>query len=233
MTRRLALIHTVRALVPVFGALTRELAPDVTTTNLVDEALLEEAVAAGEMPQATADRLERHVAAALEAGADAVLVTCSSMGGAVDDLRARHGWPVLRVDEAMVDVALAAGPRIGVVATLLSTLGPTADLVRRRARDAGRDETELQLLARLVDGAFAALKAGDVEVHDAAVRGALRELIPQVDAIVLAQASMARVAGTLEADEAGGTLILASPRLGVERALAKLGRFDEPSQSLN
>jgi hypothetical protein len=44
---------------------------------------------------------------------------------------------------------------------------------------------------------------------------------------------MARVAGTLEADEAGGTLILASPRLGVERALAKLGRFDEPSQSLN
>jgi Asp/Glu/hydantoin racemase len=231
MTRRLALIHTVRWLVPVFGALTRELAPDVTTTNLVDEALLEEAVAAGEMPQATADRLERHVGAALEAGADAVLVTCSSMGGVVDDLRARHGWPVLRVDDAMVDVALAAGPRIGVVATLLSTLGPTADLVRRRARDAGRDETQLQLLARLVDGAFAALKAGDVEVHDAAVRGALRELIPQVDVIVLAQASMARVAGTLEADEAGGTPILSSPRLGVERAVEQLGRTDGPHQS--
>jgi Asp/Glu/hydantoin racemase len=231
MTRRLALIHTVRSLVPMFGALTRELAPDVTTTNLVDEALLEEAVAAGEVPQATADRLERHVAAALEAGASAVLVTCSSMGGVVDDLRARHGWPVLRVDEAMVDVALAAGRRIGVVATLGSTLQPTADLVRRRARDLGRDETELQLLTRLVDDAFAALKAGDVEAHDAAVRGALRELIPQVDAIVLAQASMARVAGTLEPDEARGTPILASPQLGVERAVKQLGTFDEPRPS--
>jgi hypothetical protein len=44
---------------------------------------------------------------------------------------------------------------------------------------------------------------------------------------------MARVAGTLEADEAGETPILASPRLGVERAVEQLGRFDEPSQSLN
>jgi Asp/Glu/hydantoin racemase len=227
MTRRLALIHTVGSLVPVFGGLTRELAPDVSTTNLVDEALLEEAIAGGEVPQATADRLERHVAAALEAGADAVLVTCSSMGGVVDDLRARHGWPVLRVDEAMVDVALAAGPRIGVVATLASTLRPTADLVRWRARELGRDETELQVLTRLVDGAFAALKAGDAEAHDAAVRGALRELIPKVDAIVLAQASMARVAGTLEPDEARRTPILASPRLGVERAVEQLGRSDE------
>jgi Asp/Glu/hydantoin racemase len=228
MTRRLALIHTVRSLMPVFGGLTRELAPDVRTTDLVDEALLEEAIAAGEVPRATAERLERHVAAALEAGADAVLVTCSSMGDIVDDLRAWHGWPVLRVDEAMVDAALVAGSRIGVVATLGSTLRPTADLVRRRVRELGRDETELQVLTRLVDGAFAALKAGDVEAHDAAVRGALREMLPEVDAIVLAQASMARVADTLEPGEAGGTAILASPRLGVERVVEQLGRIDGP-----
>jgi Asp/Glu/hydantoin racemase len=217
--------------VPVFGALIRELAPDVTTTNLVDEALLEEAIAAGTVPRATAERLERHVAAALEAGADAVLVTCSSMGGVVDDLRARHGWPLLRVDEAMVDAALTTGPRIGVVATLGSTLQPTAYLVRRRATELGRDASEIHVVTRLVDGAFAALNAGDVEAHDAAVRGALRELIPQVDAIVLAQASMARVAGTLEPDEAGGAPILASPRLGVERVVEQLDRFDEPRPS--
>ena len=225
MTRQLALVHTVRSLVPVFGALTRELAPDVTTTNLVDEALLEEAIGAGTVPRATAERLERHVAAALEAGADAVLVTCSSMGGVVDELRARYGWPLLRVDEAMVDAALTAGPRIGVVATLGSTLQPTADLVRRRAAELGRDASEIRVVTRLVEGAFAALKAGDVEAHDAAVRGALRELLPQVDAIVLAQASMARVVGTLEPDEARGTPILASPRSGVERAVEQLDRI--------
>jgi Asp/Glu/hydantoin racemase len=231
MTRQLALIHTVRSLVPVFGALTRELAPDVITTDVVDEGLLEEAVTAGEVPPTTAERLERHVAAALDAGADAVLVTCSSMGGVVDELRARHGWPLLRVDEAMVDAALAAGSRIGVVATLGSTLRPTADLVGRRARVLGRDGSEFQVLTRLVDGAFAALKAGEIEAHDDAVRGALRELIPQVDAIVLAQASMARVVDTLEPGEIGRTPILASPRLGVERAVELVGRFDGPLPS--
>ena len=39
MTRRLALIHTVGSLVPVFRDLTHELAPDVSTTDVVDEAL--------------------------------------------------------------------------------------------------------------------------------------------------------------------------------------------------
>ena len=224
MTRRLALIHTVGSLVPVFGTLTRELAPGTPTTDLVDEQLLAEAIAAGEVPPATAERLEGHVRRALDDGADVVLVTCSSMGGVVDDLRARHGWPLLRVDEAMVDAALAAGSRIGVVATLGSTLRPTADLVRRRAAELHPDESQLVVVTRLVDGAFAALKAGDVEAHDGAVLTALRELLPEVDAIVLAQASMARVAGTLDPAETAGTPILSSPRLGVERAVELLER---------
>lgn len=226
MTRRLALIHTVPSLVPVFGALTRELAPDVSTSDLVDAALLEEAVAAGEVPPATAQRLEGHVRRALDEGADTVLVTCSSMGGVVDDLRTRHGWPLLRIDEAMVDAALAAGSRIGVLATLASTLRPTAELVRRRARELGRDVASFEVVTRVVDGAFASLKAGDLDAHDDAVRAALRELIPQVDVIILAQASMARVAGTLDPDEAAGTPILSSPRLGVERAAELLDRLD-------
>jgi Asp/Glu/hydantoin racemase len=224
VTRRLALIHTVRSLVPVFGALTRELAPDVTTTDVVDEALLEEAIAAGEVPPATAQRLEGHVRHALDGGADLVLVTCSSMGGVVDDLRARHGWPLLRIDEAMVDAALAAGSRIGVVATLGSTLRPTAELVRRRVRELGEDEASVEVVTRLVGGAFASLKAGDLEAHDEAVRSALRELIPEVDAIVLAQASMARVADTLEPGERAATPIFSSPRLGIERAVGLLDR---------
>jgi hypothetical protein len=33
MTRQLTLVHTVGSLVPIFGALVRELAPDVTATS--------------------------------------------------------------------------------------------------------------------------------------------------------------------------------------------------------
>jgi hypothetical protein len=67
-----------------------------------------------------------------------------------------------------------------------------------------------------VDGAFAELKAGRLERHDELVRAGLRRLIPRVDVVVLAQASMARVVDTLDADERT-TPILSSPRLGMER----------------
>jgi Asp/Glu/hydantoin racemase len=217
MTKKVALIHTVGSLAPVFRELTQELVPGATTTDTVDEALLQEAIAAGEVPTATAERLERHVEAALDDGADLVLVTCSSMGGVVDDLRERHGWPVIRVDEAMVDAALAAGSRIGVVATVGSTLRPTAALVERRARQLDRGDGDVTVVTKLVDGAFAKLKAGDTAGHDEAVRTALRELLPEVDAVVLAQASMARVAGQLDPAETAGTPIFSSPRLGIER----------------
>ena len=218
MTRKLALIHTVGSLVPVFADLARELAPDATTTDVVDEALLGETIAAGRIPESTAARLEGHVRRAVEDGADLVMVTCSSVGPAVEAIAERTCWPLVRVDVALADRAIALGSRIGVIATLATTLEPTADLIRRRALAAGKDDREIQIVSHLCEGAFTALKAGDLDDHDSRVREGLRELIPQVEVVVLAQASMARVALTLDEAETGGRPILASPRLGMERA---------------
>jgi Asp/Glu/hydantoin racemase len=212
---RLALIHTVGSLDPVFRDILADVAPDAEISSTVDEDLLAETIAAGTIPEATAARLEDHVRAALDAGADAVLVTCSSMGAAVDALARDRGLPVLRVDEAMADEAVGRGPRIGVVATLATTLRPTADLIRGRADAAGR---EIELESVLVDGAFAALKSGDLETHDRLVRTALEALVERVDVVVLAQASMARVAASLPPEVVERTPILSSPRLAAERA---------------
>lgn len=219
---KLALIHTVGSLPPVFAELAREALPGVETTDLVDEALLGEAIAAGRIPEATAERLGEHVDAALRDGADLVLVTCSSMGPAVDAL-ADRGRAVLRVDEALADAALRAGSRVGVIATLSTTLEPTAALIRRRAAVLGRRPEDVDIVTELVEGAFAELKAGRLERHDELVRAGLRRLLPRVDVVVLAQASMARVAATLAPGEAQGRPILASPRLGIGRAAERLG----------
>ena len=212
----LAFIHTVASLEPVFERLVREADPGIVVSHVVDERLLAEAIAAGTVPSATEARLEAHAAAALAGGADLVVVTCSSMGNATERVAARHGWPLSRIDEAMADAAIETGSRIGVVATLRSTLDPTADLVRRRAGN-----RTVQVTARVADGAFAALKAGDVARHDELVRQALRATLASADVVVLAQASMARVADSLGGG-AGGTPILASPALGVARAVARL-----------
>ena len=211
--RRLALVHTVAGLVPRFRELAAELLPDVETFDIVDETLLRDATTEGRVSLDTARRLLAHLAAAERHGADVILVTCSSMGNAVDAARPFAAVPLLRVDQAMAEQAVERGVRIGVLATLWSTLRPTAALIERTAAGMGRD---VEVRDRLCDGAFEALRSGDTERHDGLVRDGLRELIGWADVIVLAQASMARGVDTLS-DGERGTPILSSPRLGMER----------------
>jgi len=213
MSRKtLALIHTSATLVPVFHQLCQARLPDVETFNIVDDSLVRQISANGGITPDITARVAGYVASAESGGADLILVTCSSIGPAVEAAAASAQVPVLRVDQPMADRAVQTGRRIGVIATLATTLNPTADLVRRRAAAAGKT---LELTSRLCNGAFEALMAGDPAKHDELVARALRDLSAQVDVIVLAQASMARVVEKLEESERR-IPILASPPLAIE-----------------
>jgi Asp/Glu/hydantoin racemase len=210
--KRLGLLHTSATLVPIFEQLCKAKLPGVAVFNLVDDSLIKDVIAHGKLRPQTARRVTQLVAAAEDAGADYIMVTCSSIGVAVETAATLAGVPVLRVDQPMADRAVATAQRIGVIATLPTTLEPTTDLVRRRAAAAGRDVT---ITPRLCEGAFDALMSGDAATHDAMVAAALRELAAQVDVIALAQASMARVVETLSESDRR-TPILASPPLAVD-----------------
>lgn len=210
--KTLGLIHTSATLVPIFASLCKEKLPGVEVFNLADDSLIKDVIKRGELTPRTAARLVQHVLSAQEAGADFILVTCSSIGRAVEMAARLVQVPVLRVDQPMADRAVQTGRRIGVIATLPTTLEPTADLIQRRATKAGR---EIKLRSRLCEGAFEALMSGDAAKHDAMVASALMELSKQVDVIVLAQASMGRVVDGLAADEKR-VPILASPVIAVD-----------------
>jgi Asp/Glu/hydantoin racemase len=130
----------------------------------------------------------------------------------VEASRALVAAKVLRVDEPMAEKAVSTGKRIGVVATLPSTLEPTAELIKAKAATKGQ---AIDLIAKVVEGAFEAVMGGDGAKHDALVGGALRELSKKVDVIVLAQASMARVVEALKPQDRP-VPILSSPRLAIE-----------------
>lgn len=216
-TKTLGLIHTSATLVPVFQELCREYLEGVPVFNMVDDSLIKDVIARGELSPHTARRVVNQIGAAEAAGADFILVTCSSIGAAVEAAAPLTGVPVLRVDQPMTDLAVQSGSKIGVVATLPTTLEPTSDLVKRRAAKAGK---EIELTSRLCEGAFDALMSGDAAGHDAMVAGALKELSEQVEVILLAQASMARVVETMpEADKR--VPILASPLQAIKH-LAKV-----------
>ena len=141
------------------------------------------------------------------------------MGPAIDAAKTMFDRPVLRVDEPMAEAAAAMGSKIGVVATLRTTLGPTLELVRRKAP--GADIREY-----LCEGAFEAVMAGDTATHDRIVGETLTGMNDR-DVIVLAQASMARVLKTLP-EGAIRVPILSSPELGVKR-MAEI--LQQPSMS--
>lgn len=215
--KKLGLVHTSATLVPVFAQLCREKLPGAETFNIVDDSLVKGIMAAGRITPEISARVANYLKSAESAGADQILVTCSSIGPAVEAAAPSIGVPVLRVDQPMADQAVQTGRRIGVIATLRTTLEPTADLIRRRAEKAGK---KIELTSRLCEGAFEALMSGDAAKHDALVADALRELSRHLDVIVLAQASMARVVDGLAAADRC-VPILASPGIAVDH-LAKV-----------
>jgi Asp/Glu/hydantoin racemase len=210
--KTLGLIHTSATLVPVFQQLCKAKLPNVDVFNIADDSLVKGIIAAGSLTAQIARRVAGYLESAELAGADYILVTCSSIGPAVEAAAKLIAVPVLRVDQPMADQAVQAGKKIGVIATLRTTLEPTADLIQRRAAKAGK---EIALTSRLCEGAFDALMSGDAAKHDALVAAALKELSQQVEVIVLAQASMARVVDGLSAADKR-VPILASPGLAVD-----------------
>ena len=210
--KTLGLVHTSATLVPVFAELCNKYLPGIKTFNIVDDSLIRNTIACGHLTASTSKRVVNYAASAEEAGADYILFTCSSIGPAVETAATLTGVPVLRVDQPMADKAVQLGKRVGVLATLSTTLEPTSDLVRRRAAAAGK---QIELVSRLCQGAFDALMGGDAATHDKKVGDALKQLANEVDVIVLAQASMARVVDPLSETEKK-VPILASPPIAME-----------------
>jgi glutamate racemase len=210
--KKLGLVHTSATLVPVFAALCKEKLPNVDVFNIVDDSLVKGIREAGRITPTIEMRVAGYLTSAAYAGADYIMVTCSSIGQAVEAGAKGIPTPVMRVDLPMADKAVAAGKKVGVIATLSTTLEPTAELILRRAALA---EKKIELTSKLVEGAFEALMAGDGATHDDKVAAALKELSQQVDVIVLAQASMARVVDTLKPEDRR-VPILASPGIAVD-----------------
>ena len=209
MSKTLALIHTSATLVPLFEDLVKEYLShiDLKVFTIVDDSLIKNTIAKNKLTANTQKRLINYIISAEEAGADYIMVTCSSVGPAVEMAEKLVSVPVLRVDLPMADQAVNSGSKIGVLATLPTTLAPTTDLVKRRAIALDK---QIEINAKLCTGAFEALRRGEPQTHDEIVAKALLELAQSVDVIVLAQASMARVVNQLD-EQLKTVPILGSP----------------------
>ena len=124
--------------------------------------------------------------------------------------------PVVKIDSRMAEQAVEQGSRIGIVATVATTLNPTERLIQRKAEERGKRVTTSRYL---VDKAFDALLAGDSEGHDRLLIDQIQRAMTENDVVVLAQGSMARLVPLISNPSVP---VLASPRSGVEALKEKL-----------
>lgn len=217
--KKAAVIHTTPVTIPVIRELAekkfRERGISAEVVNFLDDSMLPEINRCGEMTAGVRFRLHALVTLAASTGADAILCACSSIGDAFEEEAALTKIPLLRIDAPMA--ARAAGyQRVGVAATLASTLTPTCGLIQRMAQKAG-NQTEISVCVAKEAGDLLA-QSREAE-YDETVAAALRELLRENQVAVLAQASMARVLPHLTKEER--KRCLTSVDSGVE-ALAKL-----------
>lgn len=194
--KRIALLHTgVVVIEPIMKLVKREL-PGVTAINYLDDKIVAD-LADPAVSASVPVRVASLANAARAAGAEVVMLSCSSISELAEPTSAEIGIPILRIDEAMADEAVEMGGRITVLATLPTTCEPTLRLIRERAQLAGRTP---ELRSVVIDGAFAAVASGDRAAHDRKVTEAIEEVAASSDVIVLAQASMASAACAVQVD---------------------------------
>lgn len=223
MTKRMAVLHTSFVFTnvePVFKDLFKELIPDVEVIDFVDSHILADVRRVGHVEPRHIQRMCHMAQAAEAAGADLIFSACSSLGPSMDVARKLVNVPIIKIDDAMTQRAVELGSKIGVMATVPTTLQPTVDLIEQSARMAGKP---VEVKQHLCEGAFDVLMGGDRDRHDQMVLGGACELAPQVDLIVLAQASMSRLAPMLS--EKTGKQVLSSPRLAAEYVKSQLDQM--------
>lgn len=207
---RICLIHaTPVAMQPVHDAFA-EAWPAAEPVDLLESALSPDRAADDDLTEAMTGRI-RELAAYAErrVGAAGILFTCSAFGPAIEAAARDAAVPVLKPNEAMFEAALAAGGRLGLLATFAPSLPSMAAEFEEMRIAAGSDA---ELVSHVVPDAMARLRAGDADGHNRLLaEGAA--VLAACSAVMLAHFSTSRALPAVS--EALGRPVLTAPHAAV------------------
>ncbi|NMD79452.1 Asp/Glu racemase [Klebsiella sp. DNRA6] len=215
--KKIAMLHTSSATLAMMQQLIADIMPEVEVMHLVEESMIKQVMKAGGVTPNIAARIADYVHIAEKADCDIFITACSSIGTAVEQCQFLTPLQLARIDSAMVKEAIEKGERIAVLATVATTLKPTLDYVQRKIQESGKPHAVTPIL---MEEAFHALLAGEMDTHDRIVADGLKTAFSQADVVMLAQASMARVLQQLPTPPVP---VLTSPESGIRwlKALAE------------
>ena len=208
--KTLAVINTTPVTITGLKPYFETLLPEVQVVNFLDETILKEINREGMITNSVRYRFYSMVISAAMNKPDAILCACSSVGGLLEEASHLIDVPVFRIDEPMTRQAVKQGAKIGVAATLKSTLLPTLDLLKRQAKKAGR---QIEIQTMLIEEAGLLLNSGKIDEYNRLISSKLQALIESNDIVVLAQASMAEALRLIDNWEK--LPVLTSPQSGI------------------
>lgn len=190
---RIACLHTAASNIEIFGKAASALQLDAgDISHAVHSELLEAAEKQGGLTPAI-ETATLHIIQNLITEADAVLVTCSTLGAIADSGRTGFAKPVLRTDRALAEQALESGLSVSVLCTAPTTLEPTTELFRQVFTNA-----QVAPDIRLIDGAWDLFRTGEIKAYERAIADAANAVHDTgSQLVVLAQTSMANAAALI------------------------------------
>ncbi|MDF0607067.1 hypothetical protein HZU77_015685 [Neisseriaceae bacterium TC5R-5] len=204
---RIACLHTAASNISLFETAAQHLGlPAGTLQHTVRADLLAAAEQAAELSKDII-RSTQQALAVLQQHACAVLLSCSTLGPAVDAFNNTSTVPVQRVDALLAEAAAKIGGRIVVLCAAPSTLLTSSQLFHAAAQ-ATNSSMEIQLVPRI----WTMFQTGDQQGYlSGIVQAANQAYIDGANIVVLAQASMAAAADLITM----GPTPLSSPQISL------------------
>jgi len=190
---RIVLLHATPVAVDPVKAAFAEFWPEPELVNLLDDSLSPDRAKTEELTQSLIDRFVAFGHYAHGTGADAILVTCSAFGPAIERMQKELPVPVLKPNEAMFQAAVAQGRNIAMVATFRPAVVTMQDEFDEYVAQTGSDA---RLTTIVIEPAMTALRAGDAETHNRLIAERAEEL-KGFDTVMLAHFSTSRAQAAL------------------------------------
>src|SRR5579863_3314916 len=191
--KTIGIIHAVHLTIGAMKPFLERYVPDVEVMHLCDDTIQRDNIAAGVgvIPKHNYFRFAQYAHNLEESGVELILLACSTFNYAAELARPMINIPIMQIDRAMMELAVSQGRRVGMLATLATTVPSSERLLRIVAAEKG---SPVEITTVLRPEAFEAVSKGDVETHNKILLEEIDKLSGKVDSIVMAQLSMSALA---------------------------------------
>jgi Asp/Glu/hydantoin racemase len=192
-TRTIGIIHAIHLTIRAMQPFLERYIPDVEVMHLCDDTIQRDNIAAGVgvIPKHNYFRFAQYAHNLQESGVELILLACSTFNYAAELARPMIDIPILQIDRPMMELAVTHGRRVGLLATLATTVPSSERLLRIVAAE---KNVPVEITTVLRPEAFAAIQKGDSETHNRLLLEEIEKLSSKVDSIVMAQLSMSALA---------------------------------------